>query len=133
VIVASEGARPKDGQQIYEISTEVGYENKKLGGIGHALIDQLKAAGFKHDMRETILGHLQRGGVPVAYDRVLSSEFGVKAFEMVLNGQFGQMVAYHHPNLVAVPLAEAIAKPNLVTIDSDLVNTAKGVDISLGF
>jgi 6-phosphofructokinase 1 len=51
---------------------------------------------------------------------------------MVLNGQFGQMVAYHHPNLVAVPLAEAIAKPNLVTIDSDLVNTAKGVDISLG-
>ena len=63
----------------------------------------------------------------------LSSEFGVKAFEMVLNGQFGQMVAYHHPNLVAVPLAEAIAQPNLVTIDSDLVNTAKGVDISLGF
>ena len=132
VIVASEGARPKDGQQIYEISTEVGYENKKLGGIGRALISQLKAAGFKHDLRETILGHLQRGGVPIAYDRVLSSEFGVKAFEMVLNGQFGQMVAYHHPNLVAVPLAEAIAKPNLVTIDSDLVNTAKGVDISLG-
>ena len=71
--------------------------------------------------------------MPIAYDRVLSSEFGVKAFEMVLNKQFGQMVAYHHPNLVAVPLAEAIAKPNLVTIDSDLVNTAKGVDISLGF
>ena len=83
-------------------------------------------------MRETSLGHLQRGGVPIAYDRVLSAEFGVKAFEMVLNGQFGQMVAYHHPHLVAVPLAKAIAKPNLVSIDSDLVNTAKGLDISLG-
>ncbi len=133
VVVASEGARPKDGQQVYELSTEVGYENKKLGGIGRALIGQLKAAGFSHDMRETILGHLQRGGIPIAYDRVLSAEFGVKAFEMVLNQQFGQMVAYHHPDLITVPLKEAIAKPNLVTIDSDLVKTAKGLDISLGF
>ncbi len=133
VVVASEGARPQDGQQVYEVSTEVGYENKKLGGIGRALIGQLKAAGFSHDMRETILGHLQRGGIPIAYDRVLSAEFGVKAFEMVLNRQFGQMVAYHHPNLITVPLKEAIAKPNLVAIDSDLVKTAKGLDISLGF
>ena len=92
----------------------------------------MKAAGFTHDMRETTLGHLQRGGVPIAYDRVLSAEFGVKAFEMVLNGQFGQMVAYHHPDLVAVSLKEAVSKPNLVTIDSDLVNTAKGLNISLG-
>ena len=133
VVVASEGARPKDGQQVYEISTEVGYENKKLGGIGRRFIEEMKAAGFTHDMRETTLGHLQRGGVPIAYDRVLSAEFGVKAFEMVLNGQFGQMVAYHHPDLVAVSLKEAISKPNLVTIDSDLVNTAKGLNISLGF
>ena len=132
VVVASEGARPKDGQQVYEISTEVGYENKKLGGIGRRFIEEMKAAGFTHDMRETTLGHLQRGGVPIAYDRVLSAEFGVKAFEMVLNKQFGQMVAYHHPDLVAVSLKEAISKPNLVTIDSDLVNTAKGLNISLG-
>jgi 6-phosphofructokinase 1 len=68
----------------------------------------------------------------VAYDRVLSAEFGVKAFEMVLNGQFGQMVAYQHPNVVAVSLKEAVAQPNLVTIDSDLVRTARGLDISLG-
>ena len=132
VVVAAEGAHAKNGQQIYEISNEVGYENKKLGGIGRALIEQLKAVGFKHDMRETILGHLQRGGVPIAYDRVLSAEFGVKAFEMVLNKQFGQMVAYHHPDLVAVPLKEAVSKPNLVTFDSDLVRTAQGLNISLG-
>ena len=132
VVVASEGARPKDGTQVYEISGEVGYENKKLGGIGRRLIEELKAAGFTHGMRETTLGHLQRGGVPIAYDRVLSAEFGVKAFEMVLNGQFGQMVAYQHPNVVAVSLKEAVAQPNFVTIDSDLVRTAQGLDISLG-
>lgn len=132
VVVASEGASPKDGQQVYEISTEVGYENKKLGGIGRRFIEEMKAAGFTHDMRETTLGHLQRGGVPIAYDRVLSAEFGVKAFEMVLNGQFGQMVAYHHPDLVAVSLKEAISKPNLVTFDSDLVRTALGLNICLG-
>ena len=105
-------------------------ESPKCGALYYA--DRVKKEFPEFDVRVSILGHLQRGGVPIAYDRVLSSEFGVKAFEMVLNGQFGQMVAYHHPNLVAVSLAEAIAKPNLVTIDSDLVNTAKGLDISLG-
>lgn len=132
VVVASEGAHPKNGSMVYEVSKEVGYENIKLGGIGRALIEQLKASGFKHDMRETILGHLQRGGVPIAYDRVLSAQFGVKAFEMVLNGEFGKMVAYRHPSLISVSLKEAIATPNLVTIDSDIVNTARGLNISLG-
>ena len=129
---SSRTASPKDGQQVYEISTEVGYENKKLGGIGRRFIEEMKAAGFTHDMRETTLGHLQRGGVPIAYDRVLSAEFGVKAFEMVLNGQFGQMVSYRHPDIVAVSLKEAVAQPNLVSLDSDLVRTARGLNISLG-
>jgi 6-phosphofructokinase len=59
-------------------------------------------------MRETTLGHLQRGGVPVAYDRVLASQFGVKAFEMVLNQEYGKMVAYRHPNIISVPLEDAV-------------------------
>ena len=104
----------------------------KLGGIGQKFIEQMKAAGFKHDMRETTLGHLQRGGVPIAYDRVLASQFGVKAFEMVLNQEYGKMVAYRHPNIIAVPLEDAVAKMNLVTEDHDLVKTAKGLGISLG-
>ena len=117
---------------MYEISTEVGYENKKLGGIGRRFIEEMKAAGFTHDMRETTLGHLQRGSSHATADRVLSAAFGVKAFEMVLNGQFGNMVAYHHPNLEVVSLKEAVSKPNLVSFDSDLVRTAKGLNISLG-
>lgn len=132
VVVASEGARPKNGQQVYEISNEVGYKNVKLGGIGRKLIEQIKTAGFEHDMRETTLGHLQRGGIPIAYDRVLAAQFGVKAFEMVLKKEYGKMIAYRHPNFISVPLKEAIAEPNLVTMDNALVKTTLGLNISLG-
>lgn len=132
VVVAAEGAKPKGGEVSGKASDEPGYENFMLGGVARSLITQLKAAGFEHTMRETVLGHLQRGGVPIAYDRVLSAQFGVKAFEMVLNSEYGKMVAYRHPNFVAVPLKEAIAKPNLVTKSNALVKTAKGLGISLG-
>jgi len=133
VVVVSEGARPKNGVMVGEKSDEVGYENLRLGGIGRQLIRQLKEAGFEPDMRETVLGHLQRGGIPIAYDRVLSAQFGVKAFEMVLSADYGKMVSYRHPYFVSVPFTEAIAQPNLVTLDNALVKTAQGLGISLGF
>jgi 6-phosphofructokinase 1 len=132
VVVVSEGARPKDGEIVAEKSDEVGYENLRLGGIGRKLIRQLKEAGFEPDMRETVLGHLQRGGIPIAYDRVLSAQFGVKAFEMVLNADYGKMVSYRHPYFVSVPFTEAIAQSNLVTLDNALVKTAQGLGISMG-
>jgi ATP-dependent phosphofructokinase / diphosphate-dependent phosphofructokinase len=132
VVVVAEGAHIIDGEMVYHQNAEVGYKNKQLGGIARKLIHELQQAGFKQDMRETVLGHLQRGGVPIAYDMVLSAQFGVKAFEMVLEGEFGSMVAYHHPHFVAVPLKKAIAKPNLITKSNALVKTAKGLGISLG-
>jgi 6-phosphofructokinase 1 len=103
-----------------------------LGGIARKLMADLKEAGFEREMRETVLGHLQRGGVPIAYDRVLSSQFGVKAFEMVLNEEFGKMIAYRHPDFVAVPFKEAVSKPNLVTMDNALLKTALGLGICMG-
>ncbi len=132
IVVVSEGAKPVDGQVVSSNSKEVGYENIRLGGIAHKLAHDLKQAGFEADMRETVLGHLQRGGIPVAYDRVLASQFGVKAFEMVLAGQFGKMVAYRHPDIIAVPLSEAVDQPNFVSPNSDLVRTARGLGISFG-
>ncbi|MCK9447791.1 MAG: ATP-dependent 6-phosphofructokinase [Bacteroidales bacterium] len=132
VVVAAEGAYPKGGEMVFETSDEIGYKNLKLGGIGRSLIKQLKEVGFEHDMRETVLGHLQRGGIPIAYDRVLSAQFGVKAFEMVLKKEYGKMVSYRHPHFVSVPLKEAIVQPNLVTLDNALVKTALGLGISLG-
>lgn len=132
IVVIAEGAMPKDGTLVYSQSDEVGYANLRLGGVAHKLTHDLKNAGFEADMRETVLGHLQRGGIPVAYDRILASQFGVKAFEMVLNGEYGKMVAYRHPNIVSVPLSEAVDHPNYVQPDSDLIRTAKGIGISFG-
>ncbi|PLX11963.1 MAG: 6-phosphofructokinase [Marinilabiliales bacterium] len=132
VVVISEGAKPKGGTVATLENEEVGYHNKRLGGAATRLIHELKEAGFKQDMRETVLGHLQRGGVPIAYDRVLSAKYGVKAFEMALEGDYGKMVAYHHPDFVSVPLKEAIAKPNLVEEKNQLVKTALGLGICLG-
>ncbi len=132
VVVVSEGAFPKGGSVVAHQSEEVGYRNRVLGGISRQLIEELKAAGFQHDLRETVLGHLQRGGIPIAYDRVLAAQFGVKAFEMALKGDFGKMVSYQHPDFVAVPLKEAIAKPNLVTKKHALLDTALGLGICLG-
>lgn len=132
IVVIAEGATPVGGTLTSEQSDEVGYHNLRLGGVAHTLTSDLKRIGFDADIRETVLGHLQRGGIPVAYDRVLATQFGVKAFEMVLEGKFGEMVAYRHPDIISVPLIDAINRPNFVEPTCDLVNTARGVGISFG-
>jgi len=132
IIVIAEGAMPVGGEMVAEKSTEVGYENLRLGGVASKLIHDLKRVGLETDMRETVLGHLQRGGTPIAYDRVLATQFGAKAFEMVLQKEFGKMVAYRHPNIVSVPFTEAISHYNFVDPSSDLVTTARGIGICMG-
>ncbi len=131
-IVIAEGAKPVDGDVISSLVDEVGYAHRKLGGVAEQLKNDLKIAGLEQDTRVTVLGHLQRGGIPIAYDRVLATQFGVKAFEMVLHKKYGQMVAYRHPNIISVPLSEVINKPNFVDVNSDLVKTAKGIGICFG-
>lgn len=132
VIVISEGARPKDGTISAIKSDEAGYENLILRGAAVRLRDELKEAGCELDIRETVLGHLQRGGTPSAYDRVLATRFGVKAFELVNEGKFGQMVALRYPDIVSVSLEEAVSRMNFVSPDCDLMNTARGVNICFG-
>jgi len=132
IIVIAEGAKPVGGEVSFEESDEVGYKNIRLGGVASRLIHELKQAGLDTDMRETVLGHLQRGGTPVAYDRVLATQFGAKAFEMVLSKEFGKMVAYRHPDIVSVPFSDAISNYNFVDPGSDLVKAARGVGICMG-
>ncbi|MFI3294668.1 MAG: ATP-dependent 6-phosphofructokinase, partial [Rikenellaceae bacterium] len=132
IIVVSEGAMPKDGGVFGAKSEEVGYANVRLGGIAYELSRQIKEHGFTPDIREAVLGHIQRGGVPTAYDRVLATQFGVKAFEMVLEGKFGHMVSYRHPDIIAVPLEDAVGKPNFVDPNSDIMDAARGAGISFG-
>jgi len=132
IIVIAEGAKPLEGEMQYSESVEPGAMRIKLGGAGMRLSQELKDAGCSIDIRETILGHLQRGGRPCAFDRVLASQFGVKAFQLVLQQKWGHMVSYKHPNIVSVPIIEAIRKYNLIELHSDLVQTARGLGINLG-
>ncbi len=132
IIVIAEGAKPVNGETHYRDSTDSGNKQFRLGGVAAKMINELKEAGVTTDMRETVLGHLQRGGTPIAFDRILATKFGVKAFEMVLEKKYGQMVAYRHPDIVPVPLDDAISRYNYVNPDSNLVKTARGVGICMG-
>ncbi|GAB4191769.1 MAG: ATP-dependent 6-phosphofructokinase [Thermoflexibacter sp.] len=131
-VIIAEGAKPKEGQIFSKKSTEIGYENVRLGGVAFKLSAELKAAGLQADIRETVLGHTQRGGTPIAYDRILATQFGVKAFEMVLAKDFGKMVTYKNNEIGTVSLKEAVEKYNIVNPDSFIVKAAKGVGISFG-
>lgn len=132
-IVISEGAKPFGGGSVGQVSKEVGYGNFKLGGVGEYLRQQLLDAGVEHDIRVTVLGHLQRGGTPIAYDRVLATQFGVKAFELVKDKRYGEMVAYRHPSIVSVPIVEAVKEMNFVKPEtSDMVHACRGIGISFG-
>ncbi len=132
IIVMAEGAKAIGKDSSTADYKEVGYANAKMSGAATRLVNELKEAGLKHDMRKAVLGHIQRGGVPIAYDRVLATQFGVKAFELVMEGKFGEMVSYRHPNIISVPFNEAIREPHVVTLDSDLIKSARGVGISFG-
>lgn len=131
IVVISEGAKSIDGQVISRKSDQVGYENEVLGGVGYRLLNEIKDR-MDVDARVVVLGHLQRGGTPTAYDRILATQFGVKAAELALEGKWGEMVAYRKPNVISVPIKDAVNQYNFVQQDSDLVKTARGVGICMG-
>ena len=130
-LVIAEGAKPIDGE-VTATQGEAGRHAVRLGGVAYTLSHQLKEAGVEVDIRETVLGHIQRGGTPIAYDRVLASIFGVQAFERVLNGDFGRMVVLKDNEFSWVPLAEAIEAYNVVNPNGTLVSAARGLGISFG-
>lgn len=131
IVVIAEGAKPIGGDVTARESNQPGYQNKILGGVGHRLLDEIQDM-IDVEARVMILGHLQRGGSPIAYDRILATQFGVKAVELVLEGKFGHMVAYRHPEIISVPIKSAISEYNYVKLNSALVHTARGVGIDLG-
>lgn len=130
-IVIAEGAKAKAGT-ITSSAGDKGSEHVRLGGVAYQLSKQLKDAGCKAEIRETVLGHVQRGGSPVAFDRVLATLFGVKAFELALDKKFGRMVSYQNNTITSVTLGEATKDYNFVKPDSYLVQASKGLGISFG-
>lgn len=130
LIVVAEGARPEGGAPIFQTGRDLGGA-PRLGGIGEALAADIREC-CKIDVRVTVLGHLQRGGSPTAFDRLLGSRFGTMAVHLIAQGQSGMMVALQNDQIVAVPIAEAVKQQKSVPLDGDLVRTAYGLDISLG-
>ena len=117
IVVVAEGARPLEGTMSL-VSGEVDqFGHERLGGIANSLAEEIqKRTGF--ESRVTILGHVQRGGTPTAFDRVLATRFGIAAIDAVHDGAFDQMVALRADRIVRVPLAEAVTE--LKTVDPTL-------------
>jgi 6-phosphofructokinase 1 len=117
IVVVAEGASPKEGTLALQDKGVDAFGHVRLGGIGNLLAEEIEArTGF--ETRVTILGHVQRGGTPTAYDRILSTRFGIAAIDAVHDGAFGQMVALKGADVVRVPLADAVGE--LKTIDREL-------------
>ena len=124
IVVTAEGALPAAGT-ISIASPELDqFGHPRLGGIGNVVADEVeRRTGF--EARVTILGHVQRGGTPSAFDRVLATRFGTAAVDAVNAGAFGQMVALHGPKIERVPIADAVAQ--LKTLDKDLFESVAEV------
>lgn len=129
IIVVAEGAKPVDGQAS-ALERKLG-EMPRLMGAAHRL-----AAGLEDhidaDMRVTVLGHIQRGGSPSSFDRVLATRFGVAAAELVAAGEFGKMVALRQDQIVSVAIKDAVVEPKIVDPSSQLVMQARELGISFG-
>jgi phosphofructokinase-like protein len=131
-IVVAEGAKVKKGKAIENAATVLGDKHLKLGGIAIHLRAMLEEANCSPQIRTTVLGHIQRGGTPISFDRILASSMGVKAFEMARDGEFGKMVAYKNNQLEMVSILEAVKDYNFVKNDHYLINTARSLGVSFG-
>lgn len=124
IVVISEGAYPKGSQPIYANAG-------RLGGVGFMLTEQLGQLTGK-DCRCVVLGHVQRGGPPTPYDRLLSTRYGAAAVAAIHNGLSGEMVALRAQEIVTVPLEEATGHLKTVRPHNDLIRTARSLGITFG-
>lgn len=131
IVVVAEGAVPKGGKMVVQRVVEGSPDPVRLGGIANQVADAIERCTGR-ETRVTVLGHLQRGGSPTAFDRILGTRFGTKAVELLANGQFAQMVALRGTEIHAVPLESAIRQLKRVDPDGEMVRAAESVGISFG-
>ncbi len=129
IVVAAEGAKFAGGEQTHDGASVVQegrdeFGHARLGGIGSLLAHEIeKRTGF--ESRSVVLGHIQRGGSPSAFDRVLATRYGLGAIDMVHRGEYGQMAALRGNKIISIPLAEAIASNRKV--DKEILDAATGI------
>ena len=131
IICASEGAKPKGGEQIVDRVIEDSPDPIRLGGIGKWLADKLEAM-TEIESRYVVLGHVQRGGTPVATDRVLATQFGHHAMELLKEGKRNRLVVMQKGELTDVEITSAADKQRLVPPDHPLIEAARSVYTSFG-
>jgi len=130
IVVVAEGALPTGGKRALIEEAHDGFV-ERLGGIGAQVCEALARMTGK-ETRSVVLGHLQRGGAPTSFDRVLATRFGGKAVELVRQNDFGTMVAWDPPDIIARRLEEVVGKTKLVPMDFDLLLTAKALGVTFG-
>jgi len=128
MVVVAEGAVPKDGKQQRHATGSGEY---RLGGVGEMVGREIGARTDK-EVRTCVLGHLQRGGAATALDRILGTRFGVKAVQLIQEKKFGSMVSYQNYEVMDVPIAHAVHRLRKVSPDSQMVQTARAVEIAFG-
>jgi len=126
IVVTAEGAVPKGGTV-----SQIDPAPERLGGIADKLAHSIEQMTGK-ETRSLVLGHLQRGGSPTTFDRLLALRFGAAAVRLVAERQFGMMVALQPPRIVSVSLEQALATPRRVPLDSDSIATARDLGVSFG-
>ncbi|MEO5762165.1 MAG: ATP-dependent 6-phosphofructokinase [Vicinamibacteria bacterium] len=132
IVVVAEGARSKGGGQVHTRSLDKG-EAPRLGGIGQWVGEEIARRTGK-ETRSVVLGHLQRGGPPTTFDRLLGTRFGAAAVRAVHDKDFGTMVALNPPTIVSVALSSSVGngRTKRVPLDSDVMMSARGLGISFG-
>lgn len=130
IVVVAEGAFPRGGTHSL-VAEAQGARAERLGGIGNRVAEALGQLTGK-ETRAVVLGHLQRGGAPTSFDRVLALRFGGRAVELVKRGEFGTMVAFAPPDIVARRLEDIVGKIKKVPADFDLLLTAKAMGVTFG-
>jgi len=130
VVVVAEGAHPMGGE-VSMIGGPVPGQERRIGGVGQRIAKDIQERTGK-ECRSIVLGHLQRGGMPTGYDRLLATRFGGAAVQAVEDGKWGQMVALQSPHIVTIPVEEALREPKRVDLSHDLVKTARRLGISFG-
>jgi 6-phosphofructokinase 1 len=130
IVVVAEGAKPRGGEMAVKECASDGYA-LRLGGMGEIVGSEIsRRTGF--ETRVTVLGHLQRGGSPCPFDRLLATRYGAAAVELIAQRKFGEMVSYQPPAITSVPLETAICSLKLVEPEGELVKVAEGMGVSFG-
>ena len=130
IVVVAEGAKPRGGTESI-IGASLPGQERRLGGIAERLGYEIQRKTGK-ETRSLVLGHLQRGGSPTGYDRLLATRFGAAAVQAVADRQWGHMVALQSPHLVTIPIDEVLKETKRVDPQHDIVRTARMIGISFG-